>query len=311
MLDVLTLDQLRTFVTVAESGSFRAGAARLLRVQSAVSHAIANLEGELGVSLFDRSGHRPVLTPEGQALLANARDILLRVDAMRARARGMGEGVELELSLTVDTLFPIALVGAALAEVRAAFPTVAFRLAVEPLGGPLGSLLDKRSTLAIVVGEDFRDPRISLEAISSVEQVAVIAPHHPLAARAKEGRIALPDLADHLQIVLSDPTPLSEGRNFGVLSPQTCRVNTQDTKHAMILAGLGWGRLPDWLVAADLRAGRLARLEVHGLGRGGGVPVEAYIAHRLDEPLGPAGRALRESLVRRCARFSHAGTDNI
>ena len=132
MLDLLTLDQLRTFVTVAESGSFRSGAARLSRVQSAVSHAIANLETELGLTLFDRAGHRPVLTAEGQALLANARDILLRVDAMRARARGLGNGVELELSLTVDTLFPIRAVGAALTEMRATYPTVSIRLAVEP-----------------------------------------------------------------------------------------------------------------------------------------------------------------------------------
>lgn len=63
-----------------------------------------------------------MLTPEGQALLANARDILLRVDAMRARARGLGEGIELELSLIVDTLFPIVTVGAALKEMRVAFP---------------------------------------------------------------------------------------------------------------------------------------------------------------------------------------------
>jgi hypothetical protein len=75
MLDVLTVDQLRTFVTMAESGSFRSGAARLSRVQSAISHAIARWEAELGVALFDRSGHRLVLTPEGQTLLANARDI--------------------------------------------------------------------------------------------------------------------------------------------------------------------------------------------------------------------------------------------
>src|SRR5690606_10345865 len=106
MLDALTLDQIRTFVTVADSGSFRSGAARLLRVQSAISHAIANLEAELGLQLFDRSGYRPVLTPEGQALLANARDILLRADAMRARARALGAGVELGLSLVADTLFP-------------------------------------------------------------------------------------------------------------------------------------------------------------------------------------------------------------
>lgn len=76
------------------------GSPRLFRTQSAVSQAIANLEHQLRVKLFDRSGHRPVVTPEGEGLLGNAWDILLRVDAMRARARGLGDGFELELTLT-------------------------------------------------------------------------------------------------------------------------------------------------------------------------------------------------------------------
>ncbi|MEE1613683.1 LysR family transcriptional regulator [Microvirga sp. CF3016] len=297
MLDGLTLDQVRTFVTVVESGSFRSGAQRLSRVQSAVSNAIANLEMELGVSLFDRSGHRPVLTPEGQALLANARDILLRVDAMRARARGLNEGIELELSLTVDTLFPIAAVGAALTQMRAAYPSVSIRLAVEPLGGPITALIEKRSTLAILVGEDFRNPRIALEAIFPIKQVAVVAARHPLAMKRGVDAISLPDLADHPQIVLSDPTPLSEGRDFGVLSPRTCRVSSQDAKHAMILAGLGWGRLPLWLVDHDLNEGRLVRLHTKALGRHSQVTSEAYLAYRLDEPLGPAAQAFCRSLA--------------
>ncbi|MBR0646799.1 LysR family transcriptional regulator [Plastoroseomonas hellenica] len=298
MLDALTLDQLRTFVTVAEAGSFRAGAARLARVQSAVSHAIANLEAELRLQLFDRAGHRPVLTEEGRALLANARDILLRVDAMRARARGLGEGVELELSLIVDTLFPIAAVGAALVALRAAYPSVAIRMAVEPMGGPPAALLERRSTLAIMVGEDFRDPRLALEALAAVEQVAVVAASHPLARRPRGAAIGVADLADHLQIVLSDPSALSEGQDFGVLSPETCRVGGQDTKHALILSGLGWGRLPSWLVARDLRDGRLVRLDTRALGRDATTRYEAYLAHRLDEPLGPAARHFGAALRR-------------
>lgn len=298
MLDVLTLDQLRTFVTVAESGSFRSGATKLSRVQSAISHAIANLEAELGLMLFDRTGHRPVLTPEGQALLANARDILFRVDAMRARARGLGEGVELELSVTVDTLFPISMVGAALMEMRAAYPSVSIRLAIAPLGGPITSLIEKRSSLAIMVGEDFRDPRIAVEAITAVHQIAVVSASHPLAKLQANKPISLLDLADHLQIILSDPTPLTEGRTFGVLSPQTCRVTNQDTKHAMILAGLGWGRLPVWQVERDLSEGRLVRIATSALGRDGQIAAEAYLAHRLDEPLGPAAQAYRQALKR-------------
>src|SRR5215813_5230235 len=99
MLDALTLDQMRAFVAVAEYGSFRAGAGRLSRVQSAVSHAIGNLENQLRIPLFDRSGHRPTLTSEGRALLADVRAILVKVDSMRARARGFGGGVELGLAI--------------------------------------------------------------------------------------------------------------------------------------------------------------------------------------------------------------------
>src|SRR5690606_21772145 len=124
MLDGLTLDQLRVLVAVADTGSFRAAAKRIRRVQSAVSHAIATLEAQLGVRLFDRSGQRPQMTPEGQALLADARAILLRMDAMRARARGLGEGVELAVSLVVDTLFPVRVLAHALAKMRDVYPSV-------------------------------------------------------------------------------------------------------------------------------------------------------------------------------------------
>ncbi len=297
MLDALTLDQMRIFVTVADSGSFRAGAGKLSRVQSAVSHAIANMEAELGVLLFDRSGHRPVLTPEGRALLANVRDILLRVDAMRARAKGLGEGLELELSLVVDTLFPIALVGAALKEMRTIYPSVAIRLSVEPLGGPVNGLLERRYALGIIVGEELRDPRVAREALSSVPMVAVVGAQHPL-AHADQTTLAIADLADHLQIVQSDPSPLTEGRDFGVISPQTLRVTSQDTKQAMIVAGLGWGRLPLWQAEQNLVEGRLVRLATTALGRDSAVAMEAYLAYRIDAPLGPAARAFSEALKR-------------
>ncbi len=297
MLDALTLDQMRTFVVVAESGSFRSGAARLSRVQSAVSHAIANLETELGVSLFDRSGHRPVLTPEGQALLSNARDVLLRVDAMRARARGMGEGVELELSLVVDVLFPLARVGAALKEMRSAYPSVSVRLAVSPMGGPLDGLINRRFTLGIMAGEDFADPAISRRALAEIQMIAVVSAEHPLGRNSASVSLDSPDLADYLQIVLSDPSQRSEGRDFGVLSPQTCRVGNQDAKYALILAGLGWGRLPDWQVARDLAEGRLVRLPTASLGRDSQLPIEAYLVHRIDEPLGPAARTFGDALA--------------
>lgn len=298
MLDALTLDQIRTFVAVAESGSFRAGAGRLSRGQSGVSHAVANLEAALGVRLFDRVGYRPMLTPAGRALFEDARAVLLKVDAMRARARGLGEGVELSLSLVVDVLFPTTILGTALAQMREAYPSVGIRLRVLPLGGPLTALRNGDCTLAIMVGEDFRDPGIEVEALSSIPFVAVAASTHPLARpRPQDSPLRAVELTDHLQIVLEDPTPLTDGRDIGVLSPGTWRVGSQDTKYALILAGLGWGRLPLWLVESDLADNRLVRLKVAALGREGEVAMETYLAHRIDEPFGPAARTLRQSLL--------------
>lgn len=298
MLDALTLDQLRTFVAVVEAGSFRAGARRLSRVQSAVSHAIANMEETLGVTLFDRGGHKPVLTQEGRALLADARAILLKVDSLRARARGLGEGVEVALSIVVDTLFPMPMVGAALKAMRESYPNVGMRVVSGPLGAPLAALHQKRCTLAISVGSDFRDPHIELEALSTHPFVAIVAATHPLAARAGEkGELASADLTDHLQIVLEDPSPLSKGRDFGVLSPQTWRVSGQDTKYELIRAGLGWGRLPLWLVQRDISDGCLVQLPATALGPRGEAMTQAFLARRSDEPLGPAARAFRQALL--------------
>lgn len=312
MLDALTLDQMRMFVTVAEAGSFRAGAARLLRAQSAVSHAIANLEQQLDVSLFDRSGHRPTLTASGAALLEDARAVLLKVDFMRARARGLGEGVEIELSLVVDTLYPLPLVAAALGELREALPAVRLRLSVAPLGGPLQALRERRCDLAIMAGEDFLDPRIETEALQTVPIVAVAAANHLLARRRQA--LTSADLADQLQIVLEDPTALSEGRDFGVLSPQTLRVGTQEAKRALILAGVGWGRLPQWTVERELAEQSLLPLAATALGPQGVAQVQTYLARRSDRSLGVAATALREALhrlakpPRRAARASLRAT---
>jgi DNA-binding transcriptional LysR family regulator len=298
MLDALTLDQMRTFVAVVETGSFRAAAARLVRVQSAVSHAIANLEAQLGVSLFDRSGHRPALTPEGHSLLADARAILLKVDTMRARARGLGEGIELGFAIALDPQFPLGIAGAALKELHEIYPSVTVRVLAASLGEAVLALRERRCTLAIS-GIDIPDPRIERQALTYVSRVAVAATGHPLALRAATGEpITAAELADHVQIVGEDPSPLTEGRDFSVLSPGTWRVGDNATKHALILAGIGWGTLPLWLVEQDLTAGRLVRVPAAEFGSEGEMVSRAWLMRRTDEHLGPAARKFCDALLR-------------
>src|SRR5258705_3101511 len=108
MLQTGSFDQLRMFVAAADEGSFSAAARLVRRTQSAVSEAILNLEAQLGVVLFDRTGRYPKLTQEGVILLADARAVITDVDSMKARAKGIAGGLQAELAAAGDPFLAIA-----------------------------------------------------------------------------------------------------------------------------------------------------------------------------------------------------------
>lgn len=76
MSHILEIDLLRSFVAVAETGSFTQAADRIHRTQSAISMQIKKLEDQLGVSLFNRTSRQVFLTPKGELLLSKAKEIL-------------------------------------------------------------------------------------------------------------------------------------------------------------------------------------------------------------------------------------------
>ncbi|HEY0382338.1 MAG TPA: LysR family transcriptional regulator [Candidatus Elarobacter sp.] len=83
------LRRLYAFVVVAEELHFRRAAIRLAMAQSPLSRVIKALERDLGVTLFRRTRRTVQLTPAGEALLADARDLIERAEQAVARARGL------------------------------------------------------------------------------------------------------------------------------------------------------------------------------------------------------------------------------
>ena len=81
----MELEQLRIFISVAETGSFTKGAKRLYISHSTTSRAIAALEEELGVRLFERSNHISALTSAGKVLLEEAGKIIASLDALKEK----------------------------------------------------------------------------------------------------------------------------------------------------------------------------------------------------------------------------------
>jgi DNA-binding transcriptional LysR family regulator len=287
-----TYDQLRIFLAVVDSGSFAGAGRRLGRAVSVVSYGIANLEAQLGVTLFERQGTRkPRLTDAGRAVLAEARTIGHGFDGLRAKVKGLLEGWEAEVVLAVDVMLPAARLGAVLRAFARHCPTVTMRLHVEALGAVSALVLDGQAGLGISGPLAMGIEGVERVAAGSVALVPVAAPDHPLA---RMERIAPGAGREHLQLVLTDRSPLTAGQDYAVLGTRTWRLADLGAKHALLREGIGWGNMPLPMIEADLRAGTLLRLEMPD--QPGGSYRFAGIWRR-DAPPGPAASWLLHQFV--------------
>jgi DNA-binding transcriptional LysR family regulator len=287
-----TIDQLRVFLAVVEAGSFTAAAKRLNRAVSAISYTIANLEQQLGVSLFDREQTRtPILTEGGKAILSKAKVVATGVDVLRASARALLSGLEAELTVVVDVMLPRERLVDAVQAFEATYPTVKLRLHVEALSAV--AQLVRRGGAMIGIGGGLLDvePELELIHVGGVEMISVAAPTHPLARNLPNAPGAA---RQHRQLVLTVRTPFSEGPDVGIFAAESWRLADLGAKHDLLLAGVGWGHMPEPSVRADLKAGRLVRLQ---LPEAKGATYSFQAMYRTDQPPGPAGAWLIQRFV--------------
>jgi len=288
---VPSIDQLLVLLAVEQEGSFTAAGRRLGRATSAISYAIDTLEQQLGLPLFDRGTTRkPRLTREGEAVVSEAKAVAFSVETLRARVRGFLDQLEPELSLVVDSLLPLDRLTSLLHDFNARFPTVPVRLLIETLGGVERAVRDGHARIGVGSQLHMTMTGFHRVDIEAVRLVPVAAPHHPLARVTKA---APREASDFIQLILSE-RPAADGRDFGVVSLNSWRIGDLAAKHALLLAGLGWGGMPEPVVRADIAAGRLVKLNLSNW-RGGEYTLSAV--HKIDTPPGPAGRWLIERLV--------------
>jgi DNA-binding transcriptional LysR family regulator len=278
-----TLDQLRVFLTVVEVGSFAGAARRLGRATSVISYAIANLETQLGVLLFDReSTRKPQLTDAGRTVLGEAQTVANGINGLRAKVKGLLQGLEAELHVVLDVMLPAWRVVDAMKAFRAEYPTVSLFMSIEALGAVTQMVLNRTATIG--VGGPLNNGIAGIEriGIGSVELIPVAAPDHPLVLA---GRNPPGAAREHIQLVLTDRSPLTQGRDIAVLATQTWRLADLGSKHILLREGIGWGGMPEPMVRDDIAAGRLVPIDAPDT-PGGHYLLEAF--YRTDTPPGPA-----------------------
>lgn len=254
----ISLDLLQVLDAIDRHGNFTAAAAAMHRVPSALSHAVAKLEGDLGVELFRREGRRATLNEAGRTLLDEGRHLLRAAGELERRVQRIADGWEAELRIAIDAIIPVERLYPTLNAFYAAGHGTQIRLSGEVLGGTWDALATGRADLAIgAPGDPPSRSGIATHPLGTGgDFVFAVAPEHPLARHA--GPIPARELLRHRAVVVADTSQELVARTVGLLEGQdTLRVPDIRAKTSAQVAGLGIGHLPRWLAEPEIAAGRL------------------------------------------------------
>jgi DNA-binding transcriptional LysR family regulator len=249
----LSIGQLRVLDAVVAEGSLQAAAARLGRTHPTLHTALNNMEEIVGFKLLDRTGYRLELTAEGAAFLQRARRVLTEMDELQSFAEHIAAGEESELRVVIGDLSPLAEMLGLLRTFFAARPRTRLHLQFEALSGPWELLMEDKADLILHHVPD-GDTRFETLSLAEVALIPVVAPGFlpfPVAAATPER------MRDLVQCVIRDSASKASRSYFVLEGARSCTVSDQLMKREVILQGLGWGHMPDYLVAKDLEDGRL------------------------------------------------------
>lgn len=294
------LDNLKAFLAAVDRGSFSGAARALNRVPSAVSMAIANLEAELDLQLFDRSGREPRPTVHAQALLPQARLLVEQLDRLNTYALSLTQGLEASLTIAlVPELIAAESWSRALQALALEYPLLEVEVLTAPQADALGMLEGGRADLALVFERYGLGAHEAFQEIAQERLVAVVAPHHPLLERVSDASVRDADLLCARQIVVAGRDSNELDKRISVSRLQW-KTDSPAAALSLVTAGAGWAWLPSAFVRPCLADGSLVEIPTENLtnelrffvdivwttGRPLGLAAKRFI-----ELLGPQGQA--------------------
>jgi DNA-binding transcriptional LysR family regulator len=284
----LSLDHARTLDAFARAGTLMGAATALHRTHTAVLYGLKQLELQTGLALFDRSGYRTRLTPAGEEVLRHCRRLLEAERALSAACAVLQSGWEPVLTVVFDAIVALEPVLEVLPALRAAGAPTRVQLTVESLGGVERRFeeLDAQVMLSVL---PVRPEGLTVVMLPKFWARLVAHRDHPLA---KLERVRLEDLTQHVLLNVRGSDPRLRLATSALEEQSMVQLSDFHAKKAAIVAGIGFGWLPDWLIRDELDAGALVALKLR---QGSVHAFEPRLAHR--GKLGPAGRLVLSHLL--------------
>lgn len=269
---------LQAFVQAATQGSFSAAARKLGRSQSTVSAAVASLEIDLNLTLFDRTTRKPTLTPAGYVMLHRAEDILAATSRLEMAASQLSQGVEAKLTVALSDTYQSDRFEASLSAFEQRYPDLELECLIAECDDLVALVQSGRAQVAFAEMQDSYPPDLVSSTVDERTDIALFAsPEHPLAALPY---IDQDVLQQHRELRLATIVNPYESRAKGRVWSAPSYLMLLE----MAQGGFGWAPLPRWLVER-FGPGTLQELPVRGWPKT--VSVDALWS-RLHPP-GPAG----------------------
>ena len=245
----MELRHLRYFVAVAEELSFTRAAQRLNTAQPSLSQQIKHLEADVGVPLLDRSKQHVALTPSGKVFLADANEILARLDRAIRRAGRAQQGKSKELVIGVVPAAEIKILPKLMPLVERNMPRVRLVFHNMPSAEQKRMLATGSLDIGLLRGP-FEDPRLEVEDILWEKLVAGLPADHPL-ARKKQVTIRQLNAVPFIMVSREGSPELHDAvKTFCERSGLHPRIVQQADNILgnlnMIRAGMGFALLPDY-----------------------------------------------------------------
>jgi DNA-binding transcriptional LysR family regulator len=264
-LDLLLL---QTFLTVVRAGTMRAAAAALHVSQRAVTARMREFERRIGTPLFERAGRRMVPTAAGRLLLQHGKPVLAEEAALRERIDRLVHEEQGTLRLATIDAVSIYVLPEIYLEFRARHPGIDLRVRVADSRQVLQALRDREvdvGVLALPPTDLQSDVHAEVEMVPIYRDrmVCVAAPGHPLAAKR---RCTIVQVAAS-PLVLYDPGSITraildaEFAAHGLAPTGVMETASPEAMKRLAQVGVGIAILPEALVAQDVAAGLLRRLE--------------------------------------------------
>lgn len=256
-------ENVAVFLAVLDHGSFSAAARALGKVPSAVSMTIANLEAQLDLALFERTGREPVPNAAARALEPRARQIAAQLRQLEAHALALHAGLEKRLAIAVAPELLAAPWNAPLQSLAQEFPSLEVGIVSAPQADAVRMLHEGAVQLALVFERPILDEREGFQEFSCERLVAVVAPGHAL-HRPGRGAVSHEDLIRERQIAVASHADRGPD-NRTLVSRAIWRTDSHLATLGLVQAGLGWAWLPRALVEPLIATDALVPIELDNM----------------------------------------------